>query len=263
VIAVRVPRLRSIAVRVRCLQHRQPWRHQTGDHVGGRARILAVPGLGLSTEVARRALEPLPAPWSVVLLPAFGRPAPRGRRRAALAPERLAALLLAVLPSHAGGPVVLIGHSASCQVVAEAAARAPESVAALVLVGPTTDPRAAAWPALAARWLRTAAHERPSQVPLLVRAYARTGLVSMARGMQAARHHRLDSTLAAVACPVLVVRGRHDAICPPDWAAALAASAAAGHAETLPAGGHMVPITHADALAARIAAFLADQAVSR
>jgi hypothetical protein len=31
----------------------------------------------------------------------------------------------------------------------------------LVLVGPTTDPRAARWPALAVRWLRTAPWERP------------------------------------------------------------------------------------------------------
>ena len=220
---------------------------------------MAVPGLGLSVAVARRALRRLAGPaGTVVLLPAFGRRAPRGTDPA---PGPLADLLLADLP--AGSRVVLVGHSASCQIVAEAAVRAPERVAALVLVGPTTDPRAATWPALVRRWLRTAAHERPGQIPLLVHAYARTGLVSMARGMDAARRHRLDHTLAAVPCPVLVVRGPDDAICPADWADTLAAAAPRGIAATLPAGAHMVPVTQPDALAARIAAFVDEQVRER
>jgi pimeloyl-ACP methyl ester carboxylesterase len=69
--------------------------------------------------------------------------------------------------------------------------------------------------------------------------------------------------VAAVACPVLVVRGQHDAICPGDWTAALAAGTDHGHAETLPAGAHMVPITHPDALAARIVAFLDEMTAAR
>ena len=215
-------------------------------------RVVAVPGLGLSVAVARRTLDRLPGvDGAVVLLPGFGRRAPRGTP---VAPDRLARLLLDRLP--AGGPAVLVGHSASCQIVAEAAVQAPGRVAALVLVGPTTDPRAATWPALVGRWLRTAAHERPGQIPLLVAAYARTGLLSMARGMDVARRHRLDRTLADVDIPVLVVRGPHDAICPADWAAALAAATPRGRAETLPAGAHMVPVTHPGALADRIAAFL-------
>ena len=46
----------------------------------------------------------------------------------------------------AGERSVLIGHSSSCQVVAHAGALAPERVTGLLLVGPTTDPRAATWP---------------------------------------------------------------------------------------------------------------------
>jgi pimeloyl-ACP methyl ester carboxylesterase len=216
-------------------------------------RLVAVPGLGLTTAVARRTLDRLPGvEGSVVLLPAFGRRAPRGTRTD---PADLAIRLLDRIPDP--GPVVLVGHSASCQIVVEAALRAPDRVAALVLVGPTTDPRAATWRALVRRWLRTALHERPGQLPLLVHAYARTGLVSMARGMEAARHHSIDEALPAVECPVLVVRGRHDAICPADWAAAVATATPRGRAETLPAGAHMVPITHAHDLAGRITAFLA------
>jgi pimeloyl-ACP methyl ester carboxylesterase len=213
---------------------------------------VAVPGLGLSDAVARPALDRLPGfARAVVLVPAFGR---RATGRIDLAPGRLGKLLLSDLP--ADGPLVLVGHSASCQIVVETAVLDPDRVAGLVLVGPTTDPRAATWPGLGRRWLRTAAHERPSQIPILVRAYARTGPVSMARGMNAARQHRIDHALAEVTCPVLVVRGRHDAICPADWAAELAEATGQGSSETLHGGAHMVPVTHPDALAATILDFI-------
>jgi pimeloyl-ACP methyl ester carboxylesterase len=216
-------------------------------------RLVAVPGLGLSAAVPRHTLDRLPHPSTVVELPAYGRPAPRGT---VLDPDHLAVVLLARLDALGVPAAVLLGHSASCQIVAAAAARDPGRVAGLVLVGPTTDPRAGGWPALAARWLRTAGHERPGQVPQLIRAYARTGLGSMARGMDAARRHRIERPLAAVACPVLVVRGRHDRIAPASWTAAVAAAAPAGRSLTLAAGGHMVPITHPRATAAVVGPFL-------
>ncbi len=218
--------------------------------------LVAVPGLGLSAAVPRHTLDRLTHPSRVVELPAFGRPAPRGTT---LTPDELARQLLARIEALGVGPAVLFGHSASCQIVAAAAAQAPERAAGLVLVGPTTDPRSRSWPALAARWLRTASHERPGQVPRLVHDYSRTRLGAMLRGMDAARHHRIDRALADVRCPVLVVRGRHDRIAPADWTTALAATAPHGRAHTLPGGGHMLPITHAAALAAVIEEFVGTQ----
>ena len=215
--------------------------------------IVAVPGLGLSAAVPGRTLERLPVPSTVVELPGYGLPAPPGIE---LGPDALARLLLTRLDQLGVSCAVLLGHSASCQIVAHVAVRAPARVAALVLVGPTTDPRAASWPALAGRWLRTAGRERPGQVPRLVRDYHRTGLVAMGRGMNAARRDRIDRALAQVGCPVLVVRGRHDRIAPPDWTCALAATAPHGRAATLRAGAHMVPHTHPDDLAARVRKFL-------
>jgi pimeloyl-ACP methyl ester carboxylesterase len=215
--------------------------------------LVAVPGLGLSAAVPRLTLDRLPRASTVVEMPGYGRPAPRG---AHLQPGHLAGLLLARLDALAVGTAVLMGHSASCQIVAAAAVRSPERVAGLVLVGPTTDPRGSGWSTLAARWLRTAAHERPGQLPQLVHDYTRTGLGGMLRGMNAARHDRIDDALAAVRCPVLVVRGRHDRIAPQDWIEVLAATAPSGRAQTLPAGGHMVPITHPAALATALEPFL-------
>jgi pimeloyl-ACP methyl ester carboxylesterase len=218
-------------------------------------RLVAVPGLGLTVEAPLRALRPLQAvaASTALALPGYGAPAAPDT---ALEPPGLAAALLDRLGALDVGRAVLLGHSASCQVVAEAARAAPDRVAGLVLLGPTTDPRAAAWPPLVARWLRTAVWERPGQLPLLVRAYAHTGLGGMRRAMDLARRHRIDAALAAVRCPTLILRGRHDRIAPRDWVDALAGCCPGARAETLAAGGHMIPVTHPGLTAGRIGRFL-------
>jgi pimeloyl-ACP methyl ester carboxylesterase len=180
--------------------------------------VVMVPGLGLGEEACAPTLTRLSCGARVVRLPGYGRAADRD---ADLAPATLAASLMRAL-ADTPAPVVLVGHSASCQVVAEAAARFPAKVSAVVLIGPTTDPRSASWAGLAQRWLRTACWERPRQVPVLVREYTRTGLRSMLRGMDAARRHRIQEALAQCQVPILVLRGRHDRIAPGDWCRRLA-----------------------------------------
>lgn len=218
------------------------------------SRWVMVPGLGLTAAALAPTIEALTTRTAngptatVAVLPGYGVPA---RRREELAPRSLGRRLV----EHRldGDGCVLLGHSASCQVVAHAAALAGGRVTGLVLLGPTTDPRGSSWPALARRWLSTARHEPPGQVPTLVRQYRRTGLTSMLRAMQAARHDRIDLPLSTVRCPVLVVRGVHDRIAPPDWADTLAATAPHGVHVTLPAGGHMIPLTHPALVAAACA----------
>jgi pimeloyl-ACP methyl ester carboxylesterase len=221
------------------------------------ARLVVVPGLGLDGRSWRPTLDALaaggwPAGADVVLLPAYG---VRAARRTPLAPTMLAeGLVDRLLPE---GRQVLLGHSASCQVVVQAARRTT-AVAALVLVGPTTDPRATGWRRLARRWLATARHEPPGQAPALARQYTRTGLLSMARGMDAARREPIEEALADVGCPVLLLRGRHDRIAPGDWLHLLAGEGGPTRVVTLPAGGHMVPFTHGELVADEILAWLAD-----
>ena len=209
---------------------------------------MALPGLGLGHGSWRPTLDLLPAEVgaSVQLFPGYGRPAPRGFE---VSPAALGALVSEHLPEVAR-PVVLLAHSASCQVAAHVAALAPERIAALVLVGPTTDPRAATWPGLVRRWLPTALHEELTQLPGLVRQWSRTGLPTMKRAMNAARHDDLLRTLDEVRAPVLVVRGRHDSICPADWSEAVARHGGVGsRSVTLSRGAHMVPNTHGPAVA--------------
>lgn len=189
----------------------------------------------------------------VELLPGYGE-RPRGGRVGG--PAALGARVAARLRPD-DGPVVLLGHSAGAQVAAHAAAAAPDPVVGLVLVGPSTDPRARTWPRLLGRWLRTAGHERAAQRPVLAWSYGRTGPVNALRTMDVVRRDDLEETLARVRCPVLVLRGPQDRICPADWAGQVVAAGPAGsRAETLPAGAHMVPLTHGPQVAAAVAAYL-------
>ena len=106
-------------------------------------RPVLVPGLGLDERSSARLRELLPA--DVVLLPGTGLTGP-------VPPlEELAAALRARLGE---GPVLLVGHSQSCQVVAAAAG----------------DPRVAAG---AARAAAVAAHRTAGNEPVVGRALAR------------------------------------------------------------------------------------------
>ncbi|MCD2188060.1 alpha/beta fold hydrolase [Actinomycetospora soli] len=220
----------------------------------GPPTVVAVPGNGLSVDGWRAPTRLLGPDAAVVALPAHGLPARRDDR---LDPGTNAERLLARLDDLGVRRTVLLGHSASCQVVAEAARRAPERVTGLVLVGPTTDPRAPTWPRLAGRWLATAVHERAGQVPLLARDYTHCGLITFARAMERARQHAIGDALAATTHPVLLVRGPDDHIAPADWLDRLAALRPGITATTLSAGAHMVPITHPHDLVAATGPFVA------
>jgi len=216
-------------------------------------QLVIVPGLGLDARSWAPTLRHLGWPSRVLLLPGYGLRAPA---HADLSPRTLAEAVLAddSLGRLADrGPIVLAGHSSGCQVAARVAAQAGELVDRLVLVAPTTDPRARGWALLAQRWLRTASHEDPRQVPQLVQQYAATGIGVMARAMDAARHDPIRDALGRLRCPLLVLRGPRDRISPRDWAAAL------GPTVTLPAGGHMVPWTQGRAVARCIENFRADE----
>src|SRR4051812_27677437 len=162
-----------------------------------------------------------------------------GLRRPVGSLEALAAQLTASLPSQ---PVVLVGHSQSCQVVVAAAQRDPR-VVGLVLLGPTTDPRLLLRQVLAARWVRTAVGEPWWQAPLVLAQWLRTGPRAMVALWRRLAGDPVDVRMREVAVPAVVVRGRRDALCPHDWAAHLADCAPRGPLVELPRAAHMTPQT--------------------
>lgn len=215
--------------------------------------VVFVPGLGLTGfewHAVRIHLGDAVDQARAIALPSLGEPVVPGTELGVdAAADRVAASISGDEP-----PVVLVGHSAGCAVAVATAVRCP-SVAGLVLVGPATDPRAATWPRMTGRWLRSAIHERLWELPLLIPQYRRTGLVSMARGMHAMRAYRADDAIARTAVPVTVVRGVHDRIAPDDWCRRLAEQAGGpGTVVSVPGAGHMLPITHPGEVAAAIQA---------
>jgi pimeloyl-ACP methyl ester carboxylesterase len=200
-------------------------------------RFVLVPGLGLDERSSAGLRERVAA--TVVPLPGMGRGGPVPSL------EVLAASLITGLGA---GPVVLVGHSQSCQVVA-VASRDPR-VVAVVLLGPTTDPRLRSVAGLVRQWLRTAVHEPVSAVPLVLAQWRRTGPRAMAALWRIAAPDRIDGRLRDVRVPVTVVRGTRDRLCPHDWAAHLAATAPRGRLVEIPGAAHLTPQTHPDEVAA-------------
>ena len=201
-------------------------------------RVVAVPGLGLSVAVARRTLDRLPGgDGAVVLLPGFGRRAPRGTP---VAPDRLARLLLDRLP--AGGPAVLVGHSIAGGAVTIAAATAPELVSAVVELAPFTRKQSidlggllrvkrfrAGYVQLAKvimggsvegwkKYLDVAMPVKPADWPgelaRIVAKLSEPGRMNAMQSMCKSSPADAGEQLPNVKCPVLVIEGSLD----PDWA---------------------------------------------
>ena len=226
----------------------------TRDSAAGGATvpgIVLVPGLGLderSSERLRRRIG-----GTVVILPGMGLRRPVGTL------HELTGQLLAALGAR---PVVLVGHSQSCQVVVAAAER-DARVVGLLLLGPSTDPRMLRLPVLALRWLRTAVGEQWWQVPLVLAQWLRTGPPAMVRLWRQIAADRIDRRLRRVAVPVVVVRGTRDALCPHDWAVHLAACAPQGRLVELRGAAHMTPHTRPDEVARLLAGLLGPAADGR
>jgi pimeloyl-ACP methyl ester carboxylesterase len=199
--------------------------------------VVLVPGLGLDGRSSARLRELVPA--TVVRLPGMGVAAPVPSL------DGLAEQLRAGLGE---GPAVLVGHSQHCQVVVAAAA-VDARVAAVVLLGPTTDPRLRSPLGLAWRWLATALFEPWRQVPRIAVQWWATGPRAMAALWRNTAPDRTDLRLPAVPVPVTVVRGTRDRLCPHDWAARLAAAAPQGRLVELPGAAHMTPQSHPDEVA--------------
>jgi pimeloyl-ACP methyl ester carboxylesterase len=204
---------------------------------GSLPRVLLVPGLGLDGRSSAALREQWPG--EVVVLPGMGLAEPVASL------DALAARLVRALGE---GPVVLVGHSQSCQVVAAAAA--DPRVVSVVLLGPTTDPRMRSPVVLTWRWLVTVAREPWWQVPLVLAQWWRTGPRAMRALWRRTAPDRIDERLAGVAVPVTVVRGTRDRLCPHDWAVRLSTAAPAGRLVEIPGAAHMTVQTHPDAVAA-------------
>jgi pimeloyl-ACP methyl ester carboxylesterase len=217
--------------------------------------VVLVHGAGVSTAYWRPAQECLAESGFRVHaldLPGFGRsedpPWP---------PElpRLADHLLAWIDTAIPGPCHLVGQSLGCEIALLAGVEDADRFPRLVLAAPAGLPELRS---LAAELLLTAV-DAPRETPALYRAilpaYLRCGCRRMLRALLEQRRHRIRHTLHRIRQPVLVLRGKRDAVVSAGRVRAVAR--AMPQAETAEIqGAHGAHFTHAAEFAARVAAFL-------
>jgi pimeloyl-ACP methyl ester carboxylesterase len=200
--------------------------------------LVLVPGLGAPGYLLRTA-ERCARSMPVRLLDVPGFDDPAGPACAETL-ESLADTVARWLADVPREPVVLAGHSTGAQVALHAAVRRPERVRALVLLAPTFPPHLRRMGPLVTAFARTAVHESLSVVPAVLPSYLRAGPRRLMTCVRSAQRDAPEDVLPLVTCPVTVVAGDDDALCPADWVHRLAHRAQRGRA-LLVRGAHAFP----------------------
>jgi pimeloyl-ACP methyl ester carboxylesterase len=209
--------------------------------------------------VSHRYLMPLGAllapryPVRAVDLPGFGLSEGSG---AVLDVPELADRLADWLKASGNAPADLLGNSFGAQVAVDLAVRYPELVRKLVLAGLTMDPQAHSMTRQTLRWLRGLPRENPGLLPIVAHDLADAGLVRAVRTFRAALRDPVEEKLPAVAAPVLVTRGEHEAVAPQRWAEQVVHLLPHGELAVVPESPHDATFTAAHGLAAITVPFL-------
>ena len=166
-------------------------------------------------------------------------------------------LVAALLDTLGTAPVALLGNSFGCQIAVELALRRPDLVAALILVGPTTDPAAATAWGQAGRLLRDLPHEDWRQTPILAADIRDAGPRRILTTLRYAVTDDLDAKLPAVRVPTLLIRGSRDRIAPQPWLDRVARRVPHASTLTIDGAAHNVVTTAGIETAAAVNSFIA------
>jgi pimeloyl-ACP methyl ester carboxylesterase len=157
----------------------------------------------------------------------------------------------------------VLGNSFGCQVAVELAIRRPDLVASLILVGPTVDPAAPTAGAQIRRWAHDLLSEDPHQTPIILTDFRDAGPRRILRTLEHAVRHHIERRIPLVDAPILILRGEHDPIAPPGWAAHAASLARAGNTGDIPGAAHNAVTTAGELVAAQAATFILTQRLAR
>ncbi len=186
-------------------------------------------------------------------LPGFGL---SDKPRAVLDVRGHATAVAALMDALGVASAAILGNSFGAQVAVELAVRRPDLVAALILVGPTTDPAAATMTGQLRRLLRDLAHEDWRQAPILAADLRNAGPRRVIGTLRHAVGHRVDAQLPTIRVPSLWVRGSRDPIAPERWVDHAAAITPRGDSLTIDTAAHNVVATAGPQLATAVDAFL-------
>jgi pimeloyl-ACP methyl ester carboxylesterase len=155
-------------------------------------------------------------------------------------------------------PAVVIGFSFGCQIAADLAARHPELVERLALVGPTFDPEARTPSRLAMRWARNAHRASPRLAPAVVHDVIDAGPWRSVRTLQRALEDPFEEKLGDIEAPTLVIRPENDHLAPESWTKRVARLIPDAELVVLPKAAHTIGPRAAPRLAALLGPFLAE-----
>lgn len=227
------------------------------EELGAGPRVfLLLHGIGMGRRVfadLAAHLAPHGRVW-MIDQPGYGE-APEPPRTPTMA--RTADFVAALLRDRGETDAVVIGHSMGTQVAVELAVRHPRLVGALVLAGPTVDPRARTAPRQLLRLARDLLVESPRVFLLGGREYLRAG-PHLRRKMTAMLVHRPEEVYPRVAARTLVLRGAEDYVAPQEWCVGVATLLPDAELAELADHGHETLIRDARPAADRILAFVSE-----
>ncbi len=186
-------------------------------------------------------------------LPGYGR---SDKPRRILDVPALADVLVAWMDAVGIERAALLGNSLGCQIATDIAARHPERVSHLILVGPTVDPGARTARQQIGRLLWDALRERRTLILLAQLDYLRAGPRRVAGTLGVALRDRIEDKLPRVTAPTLVVRGGRDVLVPQHWAEEVTRLLPNARLVVVPESAHAVNYSRPDELAAAVRQFL-------
>ena len=170
--------------------------------------------------------------------------------------EELSDAIVAWMDAMCLSQALFLGNSLGAQILIDLAARYPERVQGLVLVGPTVDPAARTIIQQASRLLVDFLYERPSLFYHLLIDLWRAGVWRTWQTFRYALWDYTEEKLSAIQAPTLVVRGERDRVAPQRWVEAITARLAKGHVVVIPKGPHCVNYTTPGALTQMVQHFI-------
>lgn len=233
----------------------------TGQATLSRTPIVLVHGFGMSSTYFIRVAQLL-APYFDVYAPDLPGHGNSDTPAQALDIQGLAESLLKWLAAMQLAHVCVVGNSMGCQIAVELAARHPDRVSRLVLIGPTLDNTARSLRRLLPKYLLGGIYEDPSLNSILAKDYWRMA-GRLRNELRAMMLHHIEDKLPQLTMPVLFVRGEHDPIAPQRWLNELARITADSRVAVIPAAGHAAQYSAAAEFIPVLMRFLRQHAADR
>ncbi|WP_104046117.1 alpha/beta fold hydrolase [Arthrobacter sp. ZGTC412] len=146
----------------------------------------------------------------------------------------------ATLEKMGASRVVLIGHSMGTQFATELAVQRPDLVSHVVLLGPVVDPERRTVRQQTLTLGLDGLKESPMGNAIMFADYVRSGLRWYLTELPVMMTYALETRLALVHQPVLIIRGSRDPVAPRNWCEKLAATAPNGRFLEIPGKPHIV-----------------------